>query len=453
MGVRLAGINAPEPIADLATRTQTALCLCLTGPFRFFPTLGFATTSMNTMSMKSRAFVAMLLAILLPAANAASVRSSAPDGAVDAMNRAIEAHMAEARIVGVGAAILVDKRVVWTQGYGFADREHGRAFTPDTAMNVGSISKTITGVALMRAVQDGTLSLDQDINRWLPFKVVNPHFPTQPITLRHLATHTSGIVDRESAYAGVYHFGRDSPQALGDFLARYFAPDGKDYSKENFLDARPGTHREYSNIAAALAGYVVEIAVGERLDDYTRRIIFDPLKMANTGWFLTDIEPDDQSTLYIAQGLPVPIQPYTMTTYPDGGLRTSVADLSRLFAALLDQGAYQGIRILDQASAAEMLRFQYDASNKPGNVNLSGEDSVNSGIFWATKYDVTRIGHNGADPGMVAMMLSNLSKDIGVIVFFNTEVADADGDAYGAIFDQLWARAEAIKKAGGARDD
>ena len=76
---------------------------------------------------------------------------------------------------------------------------------------------------------------------------------------------------------------------------------------------------------------------------------------------------------------------------------------------------------------------------------------MNSGIFWATKYDITRIGHNGADPGLVAMMLSNLSKDVGVIVFFNTAVADADGAAYGAIFDQLWTRAESLKKGSGLK--
>ena len=169
--------------------------------------------------------------------------------------------------------------------------------------------------------------------------------------------------------------------------------------------------------------------------------------MTNTGWRLSDIRSANQATLYVAQGLPVPIQPYELTTYPEGGLRTSVADLSRFFVALLNEGDYQGTRILDKASVAEMLRFQYDATNKPDNVNLSGEDSVNSGIFWATKYDITRIGHNGADPGLVAMMLSNLSKDVGVIVFFNTAVAEADGAAYGAIFDQLWARAESLSKA------
>lgn len=403
------------------------------------------------LSIKSLAAVAVLSAALLPVAGAAFAPSPPSDDPTASMDRAIESQMAKAKIVGVGAAIIVDKRVAWTKGYGFADREHGRPFTPDTAMNVGSISKAITGAALMHAVQEGKLSLDQDINRWLPFKVVNPHFPDHPITLRQLATHTSSITDREAAYAKAYRFGSGSPPPLGDFLAGYFAAGGEDYSKDNFLDARPGTRRDYSNMAASLAGHIVEIAVGESLPEYTRRRFFDPLGMANTGWRLSDIPSANQVTLYVVQGLPVPIRSYELTTYPEGGLRTSVADLSRFFVALLNEGDFQGTRILDTASAVEMLRFQYDATNKPDNVNLSGEDSVNSGIFWATKYDVNRIGHNGADPGVIAMMLSNLSKDIGVIVFFNTAVANEDGEAYSAIFDLLWARAESLKQVGQAK--
>ena len=87
--------------------------------------------------------------------------------------------MDEAGIVGLGAAIIVDKKVVWMKGYGFADRARAVPFTPDTVMNIGSISKTFTGVALMHAVQEGKLSLDEDINAYLPFKVVNPHYPNE----------------------------------------------------------------------------------------------------------------------------------------------------------------------------------------------------------------------------------------------------------------------------------
>ncbi len=388
-----------------------------------------------------RVFGAFALAgavLLVGPATAVVSGQSAPGTLQDSTDRSIERRMQAARIVGLGAAIIVDGKVVWTNGYGFADKERALPFTSGTIMNIGSISKTVIGAALMRAVQDGKLSLDDDINAHLPFKVANPHFPGERITLRQLATHTSSITDRGAVYAGAYHFGRDSPEPLGEFLRDYFAADGKHYSRENFLDAKPGGHREYSNIAAALAAYIVERAVGEEFSAYTERTIFAPLKMDHTGWMMSEVDMTRHSNLYIAQGLAVPIQLYGLSTYPDGGLRTSVADLSRFFIALLNDGVCDGVRILQKHSVDEMLRFQYGVANGPDNVKLSGEGALNSGIFWSTKESLTRIGHNGADPGLVTMMLSDVDKRMGVILFVNTATRPEDGEAYGAIFDDLW---------------
>lgn len=369
--------------------------------------------------------------------------TAGPKSAIDSI---IEQHMNDAAIVGLGAAIIVNRRVVWSKGYGFADREHAVPFTPDTVMNIASISKTFTGVALMRAVQEGRLSLDEDISSYLPFKVSNPFFPNERITLRHLATHTSGITDRSAIYDRTYHYGGKAPEALGDFLKDYFTPSGKRYSRDNFLNVKPGTNREYSNIAAGLAGYIVELAVGERLNRFTKQHIFVPLKMVNSGWSLSEIPPAQHAKLYVAQGgLVIPIQLYEGTTYPDGGVRTSVADLSRFFIALLNEGEFEGARILEKKTVDEMLRFQYTESNKPENVNLSGEDSVNSGIFWATKSDVSRIGHNGSDPGVRTMMLCDLQKEVGVILFTNTSLCSEEMRSFSAIFNELWKHGVSLK--------
>lgn len=365
-----------------------------------------------------------------------------------ATDHSIEQRMQKARIVGLGAAIIVNKKVVWIKGYGFADKEQAVPFTKDTIMNIGSISKTITGAALMHAVQEGKLSLDANVNDYLPFKVTNPRFPSVPITLRQLATHTSSITDRGAVYAGAYRFGRDSPEALGDFLHDYFVSGARNYSKDNFIASTPGSHREYSNIGAALTGYIVERAVGEKLNLYTSRIFFAPLGMANTGWFLSEIDTRKHSTLYIAQGLAVPIQLYGLTTYPDGGVRTSVENLSRFFIALLNDGEYEGTRVLDKKSVREMTRLQFNAALKPDNVEISGEHAMNSGIFWETKRNLTRFGHNGVDPGVVTMMQADANRDIGVILFVNTAVPQEDGDVYGDIFDGLWKLGETLKARG-----
>lgn len=369
-------------------------------------------------------------------------------GAADApagIDARIQARMAEAGLVGVGAAVIIDRKVAWSKGYGFADKQRGVPFTPDTVMAIGSISKTFTGVAMMQAVQDGRLSLDEDINRYLPFKVVHPVFPEARITLRQLATHTSGITDRWAVYERLYHWGGDAPETLGDFLPGYLAVGGKDYAPENFVPHAPGTHRDYSNIGAALAGYIVERAVGEPLNIYTRRTIFAPLRMARSGWLLSEVPADAHATLYVAQdGFSIPLPPYGLTTYPDGGVRTSVAELSRFFIALLGGGQYEGARILQPASVAEMTRLQYTAANKPGNIVLAEK---NSGLFWATKYDGRFVGHGGSDPGVRTEMLATPEGDVAVVLFTNTSLPERDGKVYAELFKDVWEHAQALKSA------
>lgn len=366
-----------------------------------------------------------------------------PDETESTLDSLIEQNMDAGGIVGLGAAVIVNKQLAWMNSYGFADRDKAAPFTPNTIMNVGSISKTFTGVALMRAVQEKVLSLDDDINNYLPFRVTHAFFPNEPITLRQLATHTSGISDRPSIYEAAYHYGGDSPEPLGTFVRDYFASDGKYYSKDNFLDVRPGRHREYSNIAAALAGYIIEVAVGEPLNVYTKQHIFAPLGMDDTGWFLSEIDLAKHSKLYDRQGRSTtPVQLYGLTTYPDGGVRTSVADLAKFFIALLNEGEYEGARILETQTVKEMLRFQFTESSKPDNISLNEK---NSGIFWSTKYDVTRIGHGGSDPGIQAAMLSDLSKEIGVILLMNTSLDDPAERHYVEIFANLWSYAGTLK--------
>jgi CubicO group peptidase (beta-lactamase class C family) len=388
-------------------------------------------------------FAMFALLVVAPARSAPA--PVAADADLDAF---IDAQRHEAGIAGVGAAILVDHQVVWMRAYGEADRARHVPFTTHTVMNVGSIAKTVTGVALMRAVQAGKLDLDADIDAYLPFAVRNPAFPDAPITLRQLATHTSGITDRWEVYERAYHYGGDAPGTLAAFLRDYFAPGGADYSKDNFLAVAPGSHREYSNIGAALAGYIVERATGERLDAYTQREIFAPLGLRDTRWFLEGMDRERHSTLYVAQnGMTIPIPPYGLATYPDGGLRTSVADLSRLLAALLNGGELDGARILDARTVAEMQRFHYTAAAKPDNVDPAEK---NSGIFWQTKFNGTAMGHGGNDPGVQAEMLASLDRRIGVVLLSNTSLSGEEAKAFPAIFRKLWERAEVLR-AGGDR--
>jgi CubicO group peptidase (beta-lactamase class C family) len=165
--------------------------------------------------------------------------------------------------------------------------------------------------------------------------------------------------------------------------------------------------------------------------------------MTRTGWFLSEVDLANHTKLYVSQnGFVIPIPLYGGTTYPDGGVRTSVADLSKFFIALLNGGEYQGVRILDSGSTAEMLRFQFTDANRPENFPAA---DGNSGLFWRTKFNGTRIGHGGNDPGIQTEMLSDLSKEVGVILFINTSLSGPEERASAAISDALWKYAVSLK--------
>ena len=143
------------------------------------------------------------------------------------------------------------------------------------------------------------MTLDTKINDVLPFKVVNPFFEDTPILVGHLANHTSAILDTKH-YRKTYtldegfieneHTHTDflgflkshSSMALKDFLFNVLSTDGRWYSKKNFLKSKPGSTKEYANLNAALAAYIIEIATETSFEDYTKTKIFEPLGMENT---------------------------------------------------------------------------------------------------------------------------------------------------------------------------
>ena len=245
------------------------------------------------------------------------------------------------------------------------------------------------------------------------------------------------MIDRYPFYDdSTYFYGGSKPEPLGEFLKSYFVKGGKYYSKDNFLKAKPGKKRDYSNIGAGLVRYTIELTTGQKLNEYARQHIFEPLEMTNSGWLLSEVNTDFHSRLYDKQGDSIKeIQFYEGTTYPDGGVRTSVEDLSKFFICLLNDGEYEQRKILSREMSQEMTRFQFTKSRKPKNVNIK---ELNSGLFWATKQDVTRIGHNGSDPGVRTYMLSDLNKEIAVIIFFNTSLPEQEGRTYSEIFRELY---------------
>jgi CubicO group peptidase (beta-lactamase class C family) len=363
----------------------------------------------------------------------------------ETLDEFIKKKMEEAKIPGLAAAIVANGKVAWTAGYGFANVEAQRRVTPDIAFSLGSVSKTVLAVALMQVWEKGKLSLDGNINDMLPFTVDNPHVVGEIITPRQLATHTSSIIDNEPVREASYVFTGDSPIALGDFLKEYLVAGGQWYdANKNYAAAPPGQQWSYSNIAAGLAGYLIETTTGTALDDHSNANIFGPLGMRNTGWRLSDFPTTENIAVpyTFENGKYQPYHFYGYPTWPDGGLRSSVADLARLLAAVMNGGELDGVRILNKATVEEMLRSQLPANQLP--TGYAGQ-----GMFWVIvpvdKYG-DFIGHTGGDPGVISFLLFQPATGVGVIGLINGDGNDAASDAVPQIGVRLYERGLEIAK-------
>ena len=98
-------------------------------------------------------------------------------------------------INGFSVAIVNQNGTLFESGFGYSNRKENKKYTENTIQNIASVSKTFIGITLMKAQELGYLNLDDPINDFLPFKVINAYFPNTPITIRQLATHTSSIRD------------------------------------------------------------------------------------------------------------------------------------------------------------------------------------------------------------------------------------------------------------------
>lgn len=350
--------------------------------------------------------------------------------------------------------MLLDGRLAWANGYGFADIESGRRMTADTVQNVGSVTKTLTTTLALQDIEAGRLDLDGDINRYLRFSVRNPNHPNVPITLRQLLTHRSSIRDG-IAYSDSYRCG-DQTVLLEDWLQAYFASSAP---SDHFHVWAPGTlnppssPRAYSNVAFGLIGLLSERVGGQPYANLCRQRIFDPLGMASSGIRLDEIdrgreavpyrtladsftpadisEPEQQLARYPVgdftprAGGHFPYCRYSFATAPDGLLRTSVTDLARFLSAWIGKGAIPGretTRIVSADTAAMTL-------GAPSYEHQLGWNSVrrhfgdNSPISGSALF-----GHNGSDPGIGAVMVFRPGDRSGFVMIFNTFYSDAIAD-------------------------
>jgi CubicO group peptidase (beta-lactamase class C family) len=311
------------------------------------------------------------------------------------------ANLGDKHVAGATVAVVKDGALYFAKGYGWADPNRRAPVSADrTLFRIGSISKLFTWTAVMQLVEQGKLDLDTDVNRYLDFKI--PDTYSQPITLRHIMTHTPG-------------FEEDGRDLITSDTTR-MVPLGKWLSTHIPGRVRPpGTYSSYSNYATALAGYIVQRVSGMPYDDYIEQRILVPLGMTQT----TTRQPlpakyaADMSGGFKWSGGRFESQKFEIVhPTPAGSIGSSATDMARFMLAHLGNGVYNGQRILADSTAVRMhtRAFTHDP-RLPG---------FALGFYEKSSHGLDIIGHGG-DTGWFHSDLALIpSERLGVFVSYNT---------------------------------
>lgn len=307
--------------------------------------------------------------------------------------------MTDRYIAGAAISIVHDGRLIYAEGFG--DRE---VFTEDpvdptrTIFRIGSITKVLTGVAILQLVDRGLLDLDANVNVYLDELQV-PHTFDEPVRVRHLLTHTAGFdqigLDRHI----------ESPDATrppAEWLA------------ENLVRIRPpGEISAYDTYAITLAGYLVEAVSGLAYEEYLRQNVFAPLAMHRSGIRIPPALVSDVALGYGFAGEWEVLSWEYMNTNPASSVNSTAVDMAHLNLMLLGEGRFQGRRVLSEEHAKAMVTRQYtNHPDQPGYSYTLFENQWNG---------ITTFSHAGSMAGYAAMLYLVPEHELGIFISANQE--------------------------------
>ena len=302
-------------------------------------------------------------------------------------------------IAGAVVVVVKDGKVLFSRGYGYSDVEKKTPVSPDsTIFRPGSISKLFTWTAVMQLVEQNKLDLDRDINAYLDFKI--PATFPQPITLRHLMTHTAGFEEQ-----------------IKDLINSEGAPiAGLREHLTSHMPERiypPGTTPAYSNYGASLAGYIVERVSGKPFNQYVSENIFTPLAMARSTFaqpLPPDLKPLMSNGYIVGSGKPKPFE--IIEEAPAGALSATAADLANFMVAHLQDGKFNDVQILRPETAKTMHARQFGLHQALNGMCL--------GFYEETRNGHRIIGHGGDTVFFHSDLHLVLDSGVGFFVSYNS---------------------------------
>ena len=324
-----------------------------------------------------------------------------------AIKTQLNAFVEKKQLPGFVIAVARNGKVGYFEAWGMRDVERSKPMTADTIFRMYSMTKPITGTAVMTLVDAGKISLDDPVSKFIPeFKdmkvlIENSDGKTmlipaeRPITLKHLMTHTSGLV------YGIFDRGK-----LGElYRAKDVNSDGSaGISLEEFakrvalmpLKCQPGTQWNYG-VNMDVLGRVVEVVSGKRYGDYLQEKVFGPLGMKDAGFSVPAAKADRLASNYGPKNGGMSLledaatSPYLKVPSQDsggGGSVMTAGDYLRFAQMLLNGGELDGVRVLSKKAVDEMTSNQLPAELGDAPLNL----------FPGIKFTGIGFGYCGATP-------------------------------------------------------
>jgi len=334
------------------------------------------------------------------------------------------ARLAEVGATGGAVGILLEGEIVYLRGFGVRDVASRKPIDPDTVFRIGSVSKTITALSIMRLRDQGKLVLDAPAATYLPAlrALAGPTKDSPPITVRHLLTMTSGLGYDD--LWGAVTFGKTEPE-LAAYLARGVSFAGA-----------AGERYHYSNLGFALLGRIVASVSGRSFEQYVASEVFAPLGLSSTGYVTGPLPTERLATGYYRDGeqlVPEPIESDGVFA-PAGGVYTTARDLARYAAFQLaaypprddpETGPVRRSTLREMHAGQAWARFGDDLAilkrNPDGSAALS---AMSYGLGWSqqtTCVAEAMVQHGGYEPGYYAVIRLLPRQGIGLVMLSTTE--------------------------------
>lgn len=329
--------------------------------------------------------------------------------------------MRQAGITGLSIALVDGEKMVWAEGFGYADLKRKIPADEMTVYKLASISKTFTAIAIMQLVEQGKIDLDRPLTDYLPDFEIKSRFEDEPsFTIRQMLTHHAGLPND-------HFYPCDIP--LDAQVKELYSNYGEwllEQMEETHVVTPPGEMHVYSNIGYSLLALVVERVSGLSYLDYTERYIFNPLEM-DASFLPLHLRTDLGRRVALPHKFNRPVEKRLYLSLGGGTVNCDVAGMANYIKMLLAGGNYKGQQVIGEETLERMLILQngdntLDQGEQMGLSFFLNEDKLNyAGQFF---------GHSGGLPNYTSNMIILPEHKLGVIAVCNSN--SGKGAAYRA---------------------